>query len=483
MNVKNARRVFVLLGLVMALAMAFSACVNTDDVPEIEGGQFEENSEVIVDDDNKEISTPEGHSNAPKNITAVNIEPDTIAICGNCDEGAVITVKGGEEEVTVKSRNGYFIAETKLPYEKNQIEVTATVGDLKESLPYTFVASYNATAEDRIDGNSVSVGKDSRLYFSKMLDDLSGANIYTESNLASIRKYVGNTLSTYYESAKAHKAELIYVLIPNVTTVYNDAETGTNEIIPDGMYETPFTTIYDQVYDTLENGTRATVIDMRETFLANKDGEKALYRVTDSSLSDYGAYLTYKAIMDKVAERFPAAAPHGEEEFEWSTVSTIGGNLVGYRELDKKVIKEDILIATPKFNMDIGDETLKLSSIRKYIDTEDNDYGYYTTVSSDDEINGLAERLVIDGSKGREEGMDASALPNALVYRDYSSLAFSDILAERFNRSLFVAAGEYSINLNYATQNAAEGKSAVDYIIVIISEDSMDEAFDLAIAQ
>ncbi len=482
MNVKTTRRVFMLLGLVMTLVMLFSACVNTEDVPEIEGEQFDDESNVIVGDDNSDVETPEGHTPAPKNVTAVNIKPDVIAICGNCEAGAEINVVGGVDKVTVNSRDGYFVAEIKLPYEKNQIEVTATVDGLKESLPCVFVAGYDATAEDRLDGNSVSVGKDSRLYFSKMLDDLSGANIYTESQLNSIRRYVTNTVTTYYERAGSHKAELIYVLIPNVTTVYNDAENGTNAIVPDGLYETPYTTIYDQMYDALENGTRATVIDMRETFLANKDGEKALYRVTDSSLSDYGAYLTYKAIMDKVAERFPDAAPHGEDEFEWKTVSTLGGNLVDYRELDKNVIKEDILVATPTFNMNVGADTLKVSSIRKYIDGEDGDYGYFDTVSTSDEFNGVAERLVIDAGKNRTEET-ALNLPNALIYRDYSSLSFTDLLAERFNHSLFVAAGEYSINLNYANQNAAEGKEVVDYIIVIISEDSMDKAFDLAISQ
>lgn len=482
MNVKKTRRICTLIGLVMMLAMVFSACVNTEKVPEIEGGQFEEESKTVIVDDNNDVSTPEGHTPAPKNITAVNIKPDTIAICGNCEAGAEITVTGGVEDVVVNSRDGYFIAETKLPYEKNQIEITAKVGDLEASLPYTFVASYNATADDRLDGNSVSIGKDSRLYFTKMLEDLSGENIYTESELKSIRRYVSNTVTTYYESAGAHKAELIYVLIPNVTTLYNDAETGVNEIVPDGLYETPYTTIYEQVYDTLENGTRATVIDMRETFLANKD-EKALYRVTDSSLSDYGAYLTYKAIMDKVAERFPEAAPRAEDEFEWKNVDTLGGNLVNYRELDKNVIKEEILLATPKFNMNVGADSLKISSIRKYIDKEDNDYGYFNTISTTDEIDSIAERLVIDGSKGRDEDVDASLLPNALIYRDYSALSFTDILAERFNRSLFVAANEFSINLNYAKQNAAEGKEVVDYIIVIVSEDSMDKAFDLAISQ
>lgn len=493
MNVKKTRRVFLMLGLVMMLSVVLAACVNTENVSEIIDSEFSEDPETSeIIDDTSEIETPDGYTPAPKNVTAVNISPDTVAVSGTCEVGATITVTGGVEEVTAVSRDGYFIAEVQLPYEKNQLDVTAKVEDYETSLPFTLIASYNATADTRLDGNSVSVGADSRLYFDKMLDDVSGENIYTESELSSIRRYVSNTITTYYEAAGAYDAELIYVLIPNVTTIYSD-------IIPEGSYEQPYTTIYDQVYDSLVNHTRATVVDMREVFqgiIADEEASKlaeekgGIYRITDSSLTDYGAYLTYEAIMNKVAERFPDAAPRGIDEFDWTPVTTMGGNLVQYRELDKSVITEDIIISKPNFDMKLGG----IGSIRKYVDVEDGDYSYFTTVSSSDEYTGIAERLVIDTAATRtgievtdeatgESATVLPALPNALIYRDYSAISFTDILAERFNKSLIIATGEYSINLNYAKQNAAEGKKVVDYIIVIVSEDSMDSAFNLAISQ
>lgn len=498
MNVKTIRRIFLMLGLVMMLTVVLAACVDTDSVSELMDEKFsreENNSEVS--NDAQEFP-----------FAVINIAPSTVAISGPCSEGATISVDNGDTVFTTESRDGYFIIQADLAegFTKCQLHITETVGE-EEIASYTYVAHYDATADERLDGNSVSIGEGSRLYFDKMVDDASGANLYQASELESIRSYVSDTVTTFYENAGANKAELIYVLVPNATTIYKD-------IIPEDKYEKPFTTIYDQVANALNN-TRATVVDMREIFNAmiadEANAEKleamgGLYRVTDSSLTDYGAYLTYQALMNKVAERFPDAAPYAEDQFDWKNVKTMGGNLVDYRDLDKTVITEDIVVSVPKFSLDLGKQgnlTANIASLKKYADVEDGDYGYFTTVSTSDGVNGLAERWEVDTSVNRVgkettvEKVDEETgetitetvnvlpnLPNALIYRDYSALSFSDILAERFNKSLLVTSGEFSINLTYAGQFAAkeQGKSTVDYIIVILSEDNMDQAFKLAIS-
>ncbi len=505
MNVKTIRRIFLMLGLVMMLAAVLGACVNTEDVSEIMDTKFSRDPEVS-EEDGDETEFP---------FSVINITPSTVAISGPCSEGAKISVSNGEKTFSTESLNGYFILQAELPegYTKAQLHITETVGD-EEIASYTYVAQYDATAEERLDGNSVSIGEGSRLYFDKMVEDAKGANLYQASELEKIRAYVSDTVSNFYESAGANDAELIYVLVPNVTTMY--------DVIPenvfknkDGVVEKPFTTIYDQVADALGN-TRATVVDMREIFNSmltdedakNKIAEKGgLYRVTDSSLTDYGAYLTYQAIMNKVAERFPDAAPKTENDFEWKSVKTDGGNLVQYRELDKTVITENIVTATPKFSLDLGKSgslTANIASLKKYVDSENGDYSYFTTANTSDGISGIAERWEIDTSVNRvaeevtvekvdEETGEITtetitklpSLPNALIYRDYSSLAFSDILVERFNKTLLVTSGEFAINLTYAGQYAAkdQGKKTVDYIIVIVSEENMDQAFKLAFSQ
>ena len=218
--------------------------------------------------------------------------------------------------------------------------------------------------------------------------------------------------------------------------------------------------------------------DLGHAELMEKYG--GLFRETDSSLTDYGAYLTYREIMNVVAKRYPDAAPRTEEEFDWKATEVLGGNLVGYREIDKNVIKEEVIAATPKFSLDLGTNApgqSKISSLRKYFDYENGDYTVFTTADSADNINGIAERWLIEDTSRTD--LD---LPSALIYRDYSALVLSDILAERFEKCMLNKAGELALNLTIAGQYASEGDKVVDYIIVIVSEENLDNAFKLALA-
>ena len=48
-----------------------------------------------------------------------------------------------------------------------------------------------------------------------------------------------------------------------------------------------------------------------------------------------------------------------------------------------------------------------------------------------------------------------------------------DMLAERFNNSMFETAGKLNFKYDAAADYAAEGKENVDYVIVLVSEDSL----------
>ncbi|MBR2901417.1 MAG: hypothetical protein IKC39_04155 [Clostridia bacterium] len=460
-NANNIRRIAMMLGLVMMLAVVLSACVNTDDVPEIMDTSFVEDTSEVMDDTSEErdLTTEPGHTDAPIVTNVINITPDTVAISGTCEEGAVIRVKGGEEEVTANSRDGYFIIETKLPYKNNLLQITAKVEGEEESKVWEEIARFNATADTRLDGNSVSVGVDSLLYLDKTVGDANGDNVYTESQLTAIKNLVSDNITAYINRSSGKEVEMIYVLIPNSTSIYSD-------VYPEGLIEKPATTVYDQVLNTL-NKTRATVVDMRAIFnnvakdeaVINKGG---LYRVTDSSLSHYGAYLTYAEVMKAVSTRFPEAAAKAEGDFDWKNVKALGGDLVKYRELDKNIITEEIVVSLPKF---MEDEALAtINTVVKYNDTEKNDYSYYTDVR-EDEITGVAERFVTETKRDN--------LPDAIIYRDYSSLPFSDILAERFNNVVMESAGNFTFDATSVVQYSP------DYVIFVLSEDNMDTAFGI----
>ena len=474
------RRIALVTLAAMFMATVLAACVN---VQNIEDADLEQSfnigeSSAVEESSQDEISTPDGYTEAPTVEQIINISPRTVAVVGRCEPNSVIRVTGGVEDVETASKDGYdyYVIEVDLEYSRNLLEITAQTEGKHESLPREFVASYNATADTRLDGNSVSVGTDSRLYFDKMADSAAGKNLYTSSQVLQIRDYISNLYTAYaYDRASGQPVDLIVCLIPNVTTVYP-------EIIPDGTYEPANTTVYDQVLSALKQ-TRATVVDMREEFLALRDDSTVseyggLYRETDDSLSDYGAYLTYKAIMDKVAVRFPQALPRDISEFNVRKVSgALGGNLVSYRGIDNQLITEDIVRLEPGFSLALGKNSAgysAISSLKKYVDPANKDYSYFTKVDSGDNVNGIGERWVIDTERSGE-----LELPVALIYRDNSSFPFSDILAERFEMAVLARTGEYSINLSQTMQYKREGQAVSDYIIIIISEDSMDTAFSV----
>ncbi|MBR4950611.1 MAG: hypothetical protein IKZ23_01520, partial [Clostridia bacterium] len=192
---------------------------------------------------------------------------------------------------------------------------------------------------------------------------------------------------------------------------------------------------------------------------------------------DYGAYLTYKAITDILQKNFPSAAGRGLEEFTWKDENSKGGNLVEYRGLDKTVITENIKLATPNFSMALGVDakgSSALTSLRKYDNIKNKEYSFFETVNANDNVNGIAERWIIDTQRA-----DAN-LPNGIIYRDNSALPYSDILAERFNKCVLALSGDYNIDISQASQYKAEGKNVVDYIVVIVSEENMDTAFRAA---
>ena len=474
-------RLAAIAAMLIAVCTLFAACANVSGITELDPEQFNlGTSSLVIDESSQDVPTPAGYTEAPTVEQMVNITPSTVAVYGHCEPDSVIRVYGGAGESETGSYGDYFVICAEINGSRSLLEITAQAEGKQESLPRQFIAEYNATADKRLDGNSVSVGAGSRLYFDKYADAVEGKNLYTASELVKIKEYITNTITAYaFDRAKGQEAELIVCLIPSATTVYD-------EILPEEGIEHANTTIYDQILNAVK-GTRATLVDMREEFLALRDEEETkeyggLYRITDSALSDYGAYLTYKAIMDKVAVRFPESLPRDISEFNIETVKGVkGGNLVGYRGFDATKFTEDIVKFSPKFTLQLGTNSTSSSSIialRKYVDKDNKDYNYFTKNDSRDKINGIAENWFIDTARS-----ETMTLPTALVYRDYASYSFSDILAERFEKCVLGRGGDFAINISKAMQKTylREGQNVVDYVILILSEESFESAFSLAL--
>ena len=475
-------RMAAVAALLLAVCAVFAACSNVSGITELDPEQFNlGGSSAVIEESSQDVPTPDGYTEAPTVVQAVNITPNTVAVFGHCEPGSVIRIKGNGSESETESYGDYYVICAEIGNNRTLLEITAQAEGKQESLPREFVAEYNATADKRLDGNSVSVGSGSRLYLDKYADAAEGKNLYTASELSKIKEYITNTITAYaFDRAKGQPAELIICLIPSSTSVYG-------EIFPtEEPLEYANTTIYDQVLEAVK-GTRATLVDMREEFLALRDEEETkeyggLYRITDSALTDYGAYLTYKAIMDKIAVRFPEALPRDISEFKIEKIEGAkGGNLVGYRGFDPTLFTEDIVKFTPKFTLQLGSNGAGSSSIialRKYVDKDNKDFNYFIKNDSRDNVNGIAERWFIDTA--REE---KATLPVALIYRDYAAYSFTDILAERFEKCMLARGGDFAINISNTRQYTRKDQNVSDYVILIISEESFESAFSLALTE
>lgn len=460
----------LLLASVSTLSMILASCVPWDINAGIDSSIIVISKETNSTATSAEVSIPAepGQTEAPSIKDVKNIAPDIVVVGGTCEKDAVVTIKGGKKTVTVNSKNGYFIAEVTLANDSTTVlEAVAEAEGKETSKPRTFTASYNAAVAKREGGNNVSVGKNSQLYFDYNLEDYTGQNLLTQTELRTIKNFVNDKVNNLQTRGQGQEIGLLYVLVPDYTTIYP-------ECLPDDATNETSLTRYKQVADTLKQ-TSAIIIDMYDIFMANKD--KALYRTTDSRLTEYGSYLVYQEICNQLAKRFPAAAARSLDEFETKEVTNvIAGNLFKKLGLSREYYTETITDLVPKFDLKIGYEkdssfnTVNISDIRKY--AADNDYTPYETTesetsASDKKTVTINDRFII--RTGRKE------LPSALIYRDDMTYSMIDILAERFNNALFAKSGDFTVNLTDASRHYSEGKSMVDYIIVILSEGNIQK--------
>ncbi len=464
----NSYRVTAIISLVliMLLTVVLAACDtgSTENDPTkivVDFDISEEESDNTVSQDEQ---TPEGYTERPVVHDIINIAPDLVTIGGTCEEGAIISIDGGKEHVEVTSRNGYFITEVTLSnISTTLLEAVATVEGKEPSLPLSFTADYNATAEKRLDGFGVSIGPDSYMYFDSFLDNYMGENLLTQTQLRKFKKSVNDRIINIESRAGGQDVDIIYVLIPDVTSIYPD-------IFGSDLERATHTTRYKQIADALVQ-TDAVMIDMYDKLIeAKESGEYEIYRRTDSNLTEYGGYLVYSEIAEFLAKRFPAAAPRPLEEFEITEIETIGGNIAEYLGLTAEHYVEDIIDLQPNFSLKMGlDEdsgfgTVNIGDVKKYNSTTAPfDYSVYDKAEKN--AVGVGDRMII--RTGRED------LPSALIYRDDGLFMSTDILAERFNNMMFGKSEDFTINLTDAGRHFSAGKTFVDYILVIVTENNI----------
>ena len=404
-------------------------------------------------------------------VQVVSITPNEVAVYGVLKDAAVkkgvdsVHITGPEIDATQKTKDGYFIIPVTLP--KNTattMMATAMSGEDEVGEALSFQAPYDATAEERLDGKSVSVGSDSRLYFSNFLDDYLGLELYTASQAEKIKAGIISQYNVYEEQADGAQFGLIYVFVPDPTTV-------DPSIFDKGAIEEDKTylTRYSQVVDAAKL-TKANVIDVAELLkdeLANGKQMNELFRATDSHLTEYSSILVYQKIMALIQAKYPEVESRTLDDFNAEKKIVQGGDYVLYRGLDPESITEEVTLFSPKqpFGEAAGDLIL-------YNDTVNNDYSLFTVIDAKDGKNSAAERILVNN-----ENTD---LPNALIYRGEDAMFASKLIADSLNQTLLARVGDYFISMTDAKtyRNKAQEKRVTDFIIIFVSERDITAAFN-----
>ena len=402
----------------------------------------------------------------------VSITPMNVAVYGTLTDAAVkagvdaVRISGGlNTSVTQKCVGDYFIISVNLPTaSRSTFAATAMKGEeeVGEMLPFSI--PYDSTAEDRLDGKSVSVGRNSSLYFSAYLDDYLGKELYTASQVKSIKATVVSRYQAYETRADGSEFGLIYVFIPDVTTVYPSIFSPEDE----AKKSEALLTRYEQVVNAVSS-TKAFVVDYADIVkagLESGDSISKYYRLTDSHITEYGALLIYDKIMAFIAAKDPDVVPRTMDEYTPAKVEAQGGDYVRYRGLDPLNITEEITVYNPKFELQEG-----TAKIRIYNDPDNGDYTLFTTIDSTDIYSGGAERAVVTTNR--------TELPNVLIYRDENGIILSKMIADSMDLTLLARCGDYFISMTDANtyRDKAEGKAASDFIMVFVSETSIATAF------
>ena len=464
----SKKKIIVSVLLVVCASMLLCACVPN-------GSPDDSIFEKLIDVSKEESEVVETGNLAESAyltvIDVVSITPNEVAAYGVLKDAGVkagvdsVRITGGTDvDVVEKVKDGYFIVPFTLPKNSRCTMMVTAMKDGKEAEePLSFSAPYDATAEERLDGKSVSVGSDSRLHFSGYLDNYLGKKLYTRSQAKNIKSTIISQYKVYEELADGARFGLIYVFIPDPTTV-------DPSIFAEGAAKKGKATVtrYQQVVKEI-SATKANVIDMAEVLKAEMESGKEmneLFRVTDSHLTEYSSIVMYQKIMELIKQKYPEVQSRTFDDFTSEKKTVLGGDYVNYRGLDPEQITEEITLYTPKNGYGKGVKDLIM-----YTDTVNGDYTLFTTIDAKDGKTAAAERFLVNNENPE--------LPNALIYRGENALFASKLIADSLGQTMLARSGDYFISMTDAKtyRNKTQNKHVTDFIIVFVSESDIAAAF------
>lgn len=372
---------------------------------------------------------------------------DKYYISGHCGQGAVVSVAGGEETVTVSSDNGCFMVVVPV---KQNTDYTLSVTAFEPGKAWSEAVSLTARGGNKgIDyvgdygETSVIVGDSYQCFFQACIDDFTGRNVISSAAATKLTNAVKSKLADI-------KAKVIMVVVPDPSTVYP-------ENVP-AEYQAATETYRTQFNAAVAAGGM-TVLDLTDALTAHKNDEYKIYQKTDSHWSQYGAFIGYQEIMNIIAQDFPDAAPRTLEHFSFENRWVIGGDMsyyldimggdyeywtVGERTSYDSIAKYNLL---PEYTNFVKYNIPMPTNATLYWDNSNRSY-----------FDEVSDRHTV------KNNVATGDLPTAYILRDSFSNQMYDMLNERFSEVSWASLWSYGINTK--TINNANP----DYVIIICNE-------------
>jgi hypothetical protein len=128
--------------------------------------------------------------------------------------------------------------------------------------------------------------------------------------------------------------QYLLVFVPNNHTLYP-------EFLPDGLTRLRPESRLDQFVDHMRKNSTVELLDLRPALLEAKQ-KMRVSRRTDSHWTEYGAFIGYQAIMQKLCAWFPAIRPPRIEDFTVVTRMRPGGDLTEMIDAEEERQEESI---------------------------------------------------------------------------------------------------------------------------------------------
>lgn len=365
----------------------------------------------------------------PTVYTAMSVERGTTVIFGTAEDGAVIEAKSGNNISSTVCYDGLFIVSVE--NSSKGISITAKKEGKSVSSPVS-VNTSNVLAQS----DNVIVGTGSRLYYTETIRDFTKQNTFSDKQLIYLQRQLNIQLSEIRKFT-GKDTEMIILCAPNPATVYGKYELPEDIISRVSKKNTSRLELFTSKMSELDG---ITAIDISDIMIQNKDSGK-LYYQTDTHWTELGAYYGYRAIMEKIAENHPLAAPYALDDFRIRYNEDIGGDLAGFLDIDKR-IKENVPHLVLK----------EESKINESYDKPD-------TISRPEGVEDIVFTI------------DNAELPSAYMIRDSYAMQLIPQIGEHFSKL-------YAEEMwNYEIDYKALRELKPDYVIYVIAERNIGPVF------